>query len=171
MKALPVWWPRVFARLHVDQVATHPRFKFFGEAGEESYQSFLGVPVIDRGELQGVLVVQTVEARVFLADEIRILTEAATEVAPVISQARTLGRFIAPTQERLWAMARNLGWSWDHEITSIFRELDPVRFRALNHNPISLLLEMPLATIERRAGELMLHSRINDAYRAASRNI
>jgi len=149
----------------VEQVGTHPRFKFFGEAGEESYQSFLGVPVIDRGVLQGVLVVQTVETRIFQPDEIRMLTEAATEVAPVISEARTLGRFIAPTQERLWALARNLGWSWDHEITSIFRELDPVRFRALNHNPISLLLEMPLAAIERRAGELMLHSRINDAYR------
>ena len=81
----------------VEQVATHPRFKFFGEAGEESYQSFLGVPVIDRGVRQCVLVVQTVEARVFQSDEIRILTEAATQVAPVISEARTLGRFIAPT--------------------------------------------------------------------------
>src|SRR5277367_5975956 len=79
----------------VDQVAKHPRFKFFREAGEESYQSFLGVPVIDRGVLQGVLVVQTVEARFFQPDEIRMLTEAATEVAPAISEARLLGRFIA----------------------------------------------------------------------------
>ncbi|MDQ1472259.1 MAG: glycogen phosphorylase [Bryobacterales bacterium] len=149
----------------VHQVNTHPRFKFFGEAGEEKYQSFLGVPVIDRGMLQGVLVVQTVETRVFQNEEIRMLTEAAIEVAPVISEARNLARFIAPTQERLWALARNLWWSWDHETASIFRELDPVRFRALNHNPISLLSEMPLATIERRAGELMLHSRINYAYR------
>src|SRR5712671_2039362 len=45
----------------VHQVNSHPRFKYFGEAGEENYQSFLGVPVIDRGVLQGVLVVQTVE--------------------------------------------------------------------------------------------------------------
>ena len=29
------------------------------------YHSFLGVPVIDRGVLQGVLVVQTMEPRVF----------------------------------------------------------------------------------------------------------
>ncbi len=108
---------------------------------------------------------QTVEARVFLSDEIRMLSEAALEVAPVISEARTLARFIAPTQEKLWALARNLWWSWDHEVTTIFRELDPVRFRALNHNPISLLTEMPLEVVERRAGELMLHSRINDAYR------
>src|SRR3954452_25298351 len=40
----------------VKEVTTHPRFKYFREAGEEQFQSFLGVPVIDRGVLQGVLV-------------------------------------------------------------------------------------------------------------------
>src|SRR5204863_1612773 len=35
--------------INVEQVKNHPRFKFFGEAGEESFQSFLGVPLIDRG--------------------------------------------------------------------------------------------------------------------------
>src|SRR5208283_3816858 len=54
----------------VEQVKNHPRFKYFREAGEDAYQSFLGVPLIDRGVLQGVLVVQTLEARVFLEDEI-----------------------------------------------------------------------------------------------------
>src|SRR5215472_12095834 len=49
----------------VEQVKNHPRFKYFSEAGEDAYQSFLGVPLIDRGVLQGVLVVQTIEARVF----------------------------------------------------------------------------------------------------------
>jgi signal transduction protein with GAF and PtsI domain len=32
----------------VDQAQNHPRFKYFKEAGEESYQSFLGVPLVDR---------------------------------------------------------------------------------------------------------------------------
>ena len=41
----------------VEQVKTHPRFKYFRDAGEDAYQSFLGVPLIDRGVLQGVLVV------------------------------------------------------------------------------------------------------------------
>jgi glycogen phosphorylase len=149
----------------VDQVSRHPRFKFFGEAGEEKFQSFLGVPLVDRGVLQGVLVVQTVDARIFDQEEIRMLTEAASQVAPVVSEARMLDRFIAPAQERLWALARNLWWSWDHDCISLFRDLDPVRFRELNNNPISLLHEMPLADIERRARELMLHSRINYAYR------
>ena len=129
----------------VEKVSQHPRFKFFREAGEEQYQSFLGVPLIDRGVLQGVLVVQTIGARAFLPDEIRMLMEAAAQVAPVVSEARTLDRFIAPAQERLWALARNLWWSWDHDCVSLFRDLDPVRWRQLNNNPMSLLTEMPLA--------------------------
>jgi starch phosphorylase len=149
----------------VEQVKNHPRFKYFRDAGEDAYQSFLGVPLIERGVLQGVLVVQTIEARVFSEDEIRMLTEAATQVAPVVSEARALDRFIAPLQERLWALARNLWWSWDHNSSSLFLDLDPARWNELNHNPIALLGEMPLAKLETRAAELMLHSRVNYAYR------
>jgi starch phosphorylase len=149
----------------VEQAQTHPRFKYFREAGEDDYQSFLGVPLIDRGVLQGVLVVQTLEPRVFHEAEIQMLTEAAAQVAPVVSEARTLDRFIAPAQERLWSLARNLWWSWDHDTASLFRDLDPVRWRELNQNPVSLLAEFPLAKLESRAAELVLHSRINYAYR------
>jgi starch phosphorylase len=149
----------------VSHARNHPRFKYVMEAGEDAYHSFLGVPLIDRGVLQGVLVVQTVEARAFRDDEVRLLTEAAAQVAPIVSQARTLDLFIAPSQERLWALARNLWWSWDHDCTSLFRDLDPVRWAELNQNPVALLSEMPLSTIERRATELQLHSRINYAYR------
>jgi len=149
----------------VEQVKTHPRFKYFREAGEEAYQSFLGVPLIDRGVLQGVLVVQTIEARVFSEDEIRMLAEAATQVAPVVSEARTLDRFIAPLQERMFALARNLWWSWDHNSSGLFLDLDPGRWNDLNNNPVSLLGEFPLAKLESRAAELMLHSRVNYAYR------
>jgi glycogen phosphorylase len=91
----------------VEQVKNHPRFKYFSEAGEEAYQSFLGVPLIDDGVLQGVLVVQTIEARIFKDGEIKMLSEAAAQLAPVVSEARTLDRFVAPVQERLWALARD----------------------------------------------------------------
>jgi glycogen phosphorylase len=149
----------------VEQVKQHPRFKYFKNAGEDAYQSFLGVPLIDRGVLQGVLVVQTIEARIFSEDEVRMLTEAATQVAPVVSEARTLDRFIAPLQERLWALARNLWWSWDHNSSSLFLDLVPARWNEVNHNPVALLAELPLAKLETRAAELMLHSRVNYAYR------
>ncbi len=149
----------------VEEAQSNPRFKYFPEAGEDSYKSFLGVPLIDRGVLQGVLVVQTKEARAFREDEIQMLTEAAEQVAPVVSEARTLDRFIAPAQERLWALARNLWWSWDYDAGSLFRDLDPVRWRELNQNPVALLNELPLAKLESRAAELVLHGRINYAYR------
>ena len=90
----------------VDDASRHPRYKYFKESGEEEYHSFLGVPLIDRGILQGVLVVQTKEPRVFRDNEIRMLAEAAEQVAPVVSEARTLDRFVAPAQERLWALAQ-----------------------------------------------------------------
>jgi glycogen phosphorylase len=149
----------------VEDAGKHPRYKYFKESGEEEYHSFLGVPLIDRGMLQGVLVVQTKEPRVFRDHEVRMLSEAADQLAPVVSEARTVDRFIAPAQERLWALARNVCWSWDHECINLFRDLNPVRFRQLNQNPIALLNEMPLQEIERRAAELVLHSRINYVYR------
>ena len=148
-----------------EHARNHPRFKFFEESGEDAYQSFLGVPLIDEGVLQGVLAVQTMEPRSFREDEIRMMVEAAAEVAPVVSEARTLARFIAPIQEKLWSLARNLWWSWDQDTVGLFSSLDPKRWRQLNQNPIALLSEMPLEQIERRADELMLHSRINYAYR------
>ena len=149
----------------VHDARNHPRFKYFREAGEDEYHSFLGVPLIDRGVLQGVLVVQTREPRTFHEQEIRMLCEAANQVASVVSEARTMDRFIAPVQERLWALARNPWWSWDQDCVSLFRDLNPARWRELNQNPISLLNEMPLQEIERRATLLALHSRINYAYR------
>src|SRR5260370_33546285 len=90
-------------------------------------------------------------------------TEAATQVAIVVSEVRTLDRFIAPVQERFWALARNLWWSWDHDSVGLFLDLDPARWNDLNHNPVSLLGEYPLARLEARAAELVVPSRINYA--------
>ena len=149
----------------VDNAQTHPRFKYFSEAGEEPFQSFLGVPLIDNGVLQGTLVVQTLATRHFSDAEIDALMTAAAQVAPIIGEARVVHRFIAPAQEKLWALARNLWWSWDQDSGSLFQDLEPGRWSELNHNPITLLSETPLAQIEKRAGEMALHSRINYAYR------
>ena len=149
----------------VADAPNHPRFKFFRDSGEEVYHSFLGVPLIDRGVLQGVLVVQTKEPRNFGEEEIRTLSEAASEVAPVVSEARTLDQFVAPSIDRLWSIAHNLSWCWDYDSISLFHDLNPTRWWQLNQNPIALLNEIPLPDLERRATELGLHSRINFVYR------
>ncbi|HVW03126.1 MAG TPA: aldolase/citrate lyase family protein [Planctomycetaceae bacterium] len=74
----------------LDDAPRHPRFKYFPEAGEDAYQSFLGAPLIERGLLQGVLVVQTVERRQFTPDEIRMLTTVGSQLAPLVSEAQWL---------------------------------------------------------------------------------
>jgi starch phosphorylase len=149
----------------VADAAAHPRFKYFPEAGEDLYRSFLGVPIVDRGVLQGVLVVQTIESRVFDPGAVRMLVAAGTQLAPTVSEARRLDQFVAPAHQRLAALARNLWWSWDPDTVSLFRQLDPVLWRQLNNNPVALLQNIPVEKLEERASELALHSRINYAFR------
>jgi starch phosphorylase len=149
----------------VADATTHPRFKYFREAGEDPYRSFLGVPVVDRGVLQGVLVLQTTESRSFSPDEVRMLVTAGAQLAPIVSEARTVDQFVTPAHQRLRELAQNLWWSWDDDTTSLFRELDPVLWREFDHNPIALLQQTPIERLEERASQLALHGRINYAYR------
>ncbi len=149
----------------VHDATQHPRFKYFKEAGEDPYRTFLGVPVVDRGVLQGVLVVQTTAARTFADDDVRMLTTAGAQLAPMVSEARTLGHFVEPIHQRLAALSQNLWWSWDEETSAIFRDLDPSLWRRCDHNPIVLLKETPPAALEARASEMSMHGRINHAYR------
>jgi starch phosphorylase len=149
----------------VADATSHPRFKFFPEAGEESYRSFLGVPILDRGVLQGVLVVQTAASRAFSADDVRMLVMAGAQLAPIVSEARLMNQFLAPAHERLHKLAQNLWWSWDKDATSVFRDLDPILWRQVTHNPIAMLGRIPPDALEERASQLALHSRINYAYR------
>ena len=151
--------------LVVADATSHPRFKYFREAGEDAYHSFLGVPLMDRGLLQGVLVVQTVEPRVFEEQDVRMLNTAGAQVAPIVGEARAVEQIVAPTHRRLAALAQNLWWSWDDDTTSLFRELDPTLWRTLDKNPVALLQQIPIEKLEQRASELALHSRINYAFR------
>jgi phosphotransferase system enzyme I (PtsP) len=80
------------APVMVPDAFRHPRFKYFPEAGEDLYHSFLGVPLLEGGSLQGVLVVQTVEPRTFSASEIRTLVTVAAQLAPLVADARFLDR-------------------------------------------------------------------------------
>ncbi len=67
--------------------------------------------------------------------------------------------------QKLTELAGNLWWSWQPEVTNIFREIDPIRWSELGHNPVMLLAENPPEKLEQRARELVLHSRVDSAYR------
>ena len=80
--------------------ATHPRYKYFPETGEERYHSFLGVPVIGRETPLGVLVVQTLRRRKFSPQELRLLKTITTQVGGIIVQARLLEDLRTKEKER-----------------------------------------------------------------------
>ncbi|MBD0866350.1 MAG: phosphoenolpyruvate--protein phosphotransferase [Rhodobacteraceae bacterium] len=65
-------------------------FRYMPETGEEIYSSFLGVPVQRLGDMLGVLVVQSKEARSYSADEIYALEV----VAMVLAEMTELGAFV-----------------------------------------------------------------------------
>ncbi len=67
--------------------------------------------------------------------------------------------------ERLRALAQNLWWTWHPEVLSIFTDLDPHLWRRAGHNPIAFLNKISPDRLEHRAAELVLHSRINHAFR------
>ena len=67
--------------------------------------------------------------------------------------------------DKCMALARNLWWSWHPEVVNLFRDLDPVRWRQIDHNPIALLAEMTPDQVAERASELVLYTRINQAHR------
>src|SRR5262245_53641582 len=76
------------APVMVSDAFQHPRFKYFPEAGEDLYHSFLGVPLVEGGAPQGVLVVQTVEPRTFSPNETRMLVTVGSQLASLVSGAR-----------------------------------------------------------------------------------
>ena len=67
--------------------------------------------------------------------------------------------------EKLWALANNLWWSWHPECDQLFRDIDPIRWRQLDHNPVAMLREMKVDQLGQRVAELVLQSRVNYAYR------
>jgi phosphotransferase system enzyme I (PtsP) len=83
------------APVMVDDAFRHPRFKYFPEAGEDLYHSFLGVPLVAGGALQGVLVVQTRDPRTFSVNEIRLLVTVAAQLAPLVGDAHLLEQIVA----------------------------------------------------------------------------
>jgi starch phosphorylase len=70
-----------------------------------------------------------------------------------------------PTFQKLRRIAQNLWWSWQPEIRSIFRELDPVMWRLAHHNPVALLQRVGPEEIARRVQDLEMQTRIDQAHR------
>ena len=74
----------------VEEAQVHPDFKYLPVTHEEPFHSYLGQPLQVRGLAIGVLYIQTREQRRFTEDEVRALSAIASQVAPVVDNARLL---------------------------------------------------------------------------------
>lgn len=54
---------------------------------------------------------------------------------------------------RLLELAYNLLWSWDHNLRAIFRRLDPLLWKDLNHNPVALLGRVSQEKLDKAAAD------------------
>ncbi|WP_295467483.1 phosphoenolpyruvate--protein phosphotransferase [uncultured Pseudomonas sp.] len=77
--------------LNLEDAASHPRFRYFAETGEERYASFLGAPIIHHRRVMGVLVVQQKERRQFDEGEEAFLVTMSAQLAGVIAHAEATG--------------------------------------------------------------------------------
>ncbi|ALZ83246.1 MULTISPECIES: phosphoenolpyruvate--protein phosphotransferase [Pseudomonas] len=77
--------------LNLEDAASHPRFRYFAETGEERYASFLGAPIIHHRRVMGVLVVQQKERRQFDEGEEAFLVTMSAQLSGVIAHAEATG--------------------------------------------------------------------------------
>lgn len=54
---------------------------------------------------------------------------------------------------RMSELAYNLLWSWDHNLRSLFRRLDPLLWKACGNNPVLMLGRMQQKTLEKAAAD------------------
>lgn len=85
--------------INLEDASLHPAFKFVTDIGEEPYHGFLGVPIIHRGDVLGVLVVQARDRRRFSDDQESFVVTLATQLASAIRHARASGELMRTGNE------------------------------------------------------------------------
>jgi phosphotransferase system enzyme I (PtsP) len=74
----------------------HPKFAYRPETNEDSYHSFLGVPLVSSGKICGVLVVQDEEERIYQEEEIETLET----VSMILAEMLFSGDFFAKEKKK-----------------------------------------------------------------------
>ncbi|AYA42116.1 phosphoenolpyruvate--protein phosphotransferase [Xenorhabdus nematophila] len=100
---------RLSELINLDDVRDHPGFKYIPQVKEDSLRAFLGVPIVYRRQLQGILVVQQHERRLFDESEESFMVTLAMQLAAILAQAQTKGIFGQYRQSRIKALAISSG--------------------------------------------------------------
>jgi phosphotransferase system enzyme I (PtsP) len=73
--------------INVDNAPAHPAFRYIAATGEAPFHGFIGVPIIRRRKVLGVLVAQQREQRKYTTDEESFLVTLAAQLAGCITQS------------------------------------------------------------------------------------
>jgi phosphotransferase system enzyme I (PtsP) len=80
--------------VNLEDASTHAKYQYLPGTGEEIYHAFMGVPIIHRRKLLGVLVIQQKEKRRFDENEEAFLFTMSAQLAAVIAHAEATGALI-----------------------------------------------------------------------------
>ena len=89
--------------INLEDASKHPSFHYIQETGEESFRSFLGVPIIHHRNVLGVVVVQHEQQRRFDEGEEAFLITLSAQLAGVIASAEATGAIagISPSGQKI----------------------------------------------------------------------
>ncbi len=76
----------------LEDASSHPRFRYLPETGEERYSAFLGVPIMYRRKVMGVMVVQNRERRAFSEAAESFLVTLCAQLSGAIAHAHAVGQ-------------------------------------------------------------------------------
>ncbi|CNH55971.1 phosphoenolpyruvate--protein phosphotransferase [Yersinia ruckeri] len=96
---------RLAEPINLADAQSHPSFKYVPQVKEDRFRAFLGVPIIYRRQLLGVLVVQQREHRQFDESEESFMVTLATQLAAILSQSQLNAIFGQYRQTRIRALA------------------------------------------------------------------
>ena len=96
---------RLAEPINLADAQSHPSFKYVPQVKEDRFRAFLGVPIIYRRQLLGVLVVQQREHRQFDESEESFMVTLATQLASILSQSQLNAIFGQYRQTRIRALA------------------------------------------------------------------
>lgn len=100
---------RLSELINLADIREHPNFTYLPQVKEDELRAFLGVPIVYRRQLLGVLVVQQKERRLFNESEESFMVTLATQLGAILSQVQTKGLFGQYRQSRIKALSVSTG--------------------------------------------------------------
>ncbi|AVB31421.1 phosphoenolpyruvate--protein phosphotransferase [Proteus mirabilis] len=100
---------RLSELINLADIREHPNFTYLPQVKEDDLRAFLGVPIVYRRQLLGVLVVQQKERRLFNESEESFMVTLSTQLGAILSQVQTKGLFGQYRQSRIKALSVSTG--------------------------------------------------------------